>query len=328
MSTMLIMLMVLVQTSALALVSRKRLEEQLPIAVTCTIMTLYAFGAVGKLAWGIYAVGAGTLGAAIFLLYRLPKVWKEALRLLITPATAVLMLIFVWLFICFRRHTAYVWDDFSHWMLAVKNMVYLDAIPSFEQQAAISYTSYPPGATLFGYFWTKLSGGFNEGDPQRAMNLLILSFLLPMMRTQDWRGWLKSLCMAASLFVLPLVYNQAGYSCIYVDTLMGCVMLHAIGTWFASRHDAHDCISIGCALVLLPLLKTSGLFFAVLCLAIMGVDWLLSQYTLYDEREAIRRRVCSGASIDAFMAGASQNLSRCGGVEPLVFLTGQSFGDS
>jgi len=278
MSTVLMFLAIIGAAGPLTIMSHKRLEEQLPIAAAAMIALMYAFGLAGRLVAGWYAVLAGCALGLFLTLFTVIRKWKSSIiRLFLTPGSLFLLLIFGWLFLCFRQHAPFTWDDFSHWMLAVKNTMLWEAFPSAVEEATVSYRSYPPGATLFAYFWTRLSGAFNEGDPQRAMNLLTLCFLLPAMRKQTFQHWFSALSMAGILFLLPLVYHGRAYQTVYVDILMGCIMLHAVSTWFLCEHDGHTLASVCASLFLLPLLKDSGSLMGLMVLMILAIDLLLAQ---------------------------------------------------
>ena len=296
MSTLMMGLIMTGCSSALAFVWRRRFEEQLPIVVTGIILVLYAFGIAGKLILGVYTVIACAFLSWIFVVYKFICSPRDAVRLMLTPGAVMLSLVFLWLLFSFRTHTVHVWDDFSHWALAVKNMVYFDALPSVVENATVSYRSYPPGSTLFEYLWTKLSGGFNEGDPQRAMNLLILSFLIPVMKNRSWGSWFRVLCTTCVIFMLPLAYNHAAYRCIYVDTLMGCIMFFGLYTWFLSEKDIHATISTGCTVVLLPLIKTSGLLMTAIVLIVIVLD-LFSDKSWVDYKKKWQEGALIGATI-------------------------------
>lgn len=165
---------------------------------------------------------------------------------------------FVWALLSFRAHMLYEPDEFSHWGTVLRNMMHFDAIPAGVKEANITYTDYPPATTLFAYFWTRLSGGFNEGDPQRAMNIMILAFLLPAMRAQRWKRWGSALCMACALFVLPTLFNSGAYYTIYADVVLGCVFFHALYAWFFTPRDRGGVLLTGGSLFLLPLIKEAG----------------------------------------------------------------------
>ncbi len=151
-------------------------------------------------------------------------------------------------------------------------MMHFDAIPAGVKEANITYTDYPPATTLFAYFWTRLSGGFNEGDPQRAMNIMILAFLLPAMRAQRWKRWGSALCMACALFVLPTLFNSGAYYTIYADVVLGCVFFHALYAWFFTPRDRGGVLLTGGSLFLLPLIKEAGWGLCLIALAVMAAD--------------------------------------------------------
>ena len=259
-----------------ALLMKKRFEQQLPLAAGSLIAVLYVFGLSGQLKWGLYAAlgcaAAALLAQAVLLIARRAE---HPLQYLLTPGTAAFALVAVWLLFSFRGYMFSEWDDFSHWGLAVKNMYLYSALPAGVPQATISYTDYPPASTLFSWLWTVLSGAFNEVDPQRALNMLMLCCLLPAMKDQEWKKPGKAFCTFAVLFVLPLLFGAAAYRTLQVDMLIGCMALYVLYAWFVCGCDAASCAGIAVSLFVLPLVKEMGLAFALLLMVVMAADTLL-----------------------------------------------------
>lgn len=252
---------------------KQKLEEQLPFAVTAMIVILYLFALLNQLLIGVYALLLLALSLFVAAVFKLLRCRSEKLwHFILTPGTLCFMLVCLWLLFAYRSFSAIVWDDFSHWQLVVKNMMIFDALPSSIAQATVEYRSYPPGTSLFAYFWTRMAGVFNEGDVQRANCMLMMCFLLPLMRNQDWKHWKSALGMFAVLFLLPLAFNDEVYYCAYVDILLGCLMLHALSVWFFCPRGKQAMLSIGAALVMLPLTKDSGFGLALIVLGIIAVD--------------------------------------------------------
>ncbi len=260
----------------MALVTRKNLETRLPMTVTVMVGILYAFGLFGQLTAGFYAVlilAALAFAALAFWMFRMRK--ERPLRYLLTPGSAVLAVAFIWLLLSLRQHLFYECDEFSHWGLAVQNMFYFHAIPTGVSESNLLFYEYPPATTLFEYFFTRLSGSFNEGDPQRAMNLLTLSYLLPMMATQSWKHWKSAACMAVFLVAFPLLFVGYTYQYLLVDGLLGCIMLYSLWIWFFQPHDRETPWQVGSALAMLTLTKNTGFLLAGLVLAIIALDLCL-----------------------------------------------------
>jgi len=278
MSTLLACGILAILTGCLAVLMRKRFEEQLPLSVTLIVAVLYFFSLAGQLMAGFYTVLALTAAAGAGTVWLL---WKrraeKPLRLLMTPGFAAFFLVALWLLLCFRGHMFTAWDDFSHWGLAVKNMHMYQALPAAVPQSTVTYRDYPPATTLFSWFWTQLSGGFNEGDPQRALNMLMMCFLLPLMRKQRWKKWGSSVSMALALFLLPLAFHAEAYRTLAVDLLLGCLVLHALTNWFLVTRDKHTLLVLSCSLFLLPIVKETGVMFALLVLVIIGVDIIMGK---------------------------------------------------
>lgn len=252
-----------------ALCMHKRFEEQLPLAAGLVVVVLYVFALMGKVLWGAYIVLVLALLALIGQLICLIR--RRAIKWILTPGCAVFFLIAAWLLFSFRGYMFTEWDDFSHWGVAVKNLSIFHTLPAGTPEATTTYNDYPPATTLFSWFWTHLSGTFNEEDAQRAVNMLMLCFLLPAMKDQEWKRPGKALCMSAVLFVLPLLFAGNAYRTLQVDVLMGCMLLYILCEWFLGGKNLPG---MGCTLFLLPLVKEMGAAFAVLALVIIAADLL------------------------------------------------------
>lgn len=273
MSTLVVLASVFALAGGGALLLRRRLEEALPLSVALIVGVQYAFGLFGWLSAGFYAALALSVLALVLVAVRLLRGGLGDLRrFLLTPGAVVMLAAFVWALLSFRAHMLYEPDEFSHWGTVLRNMMHFDAIPAGVKEANITYTDYPPATTLFAYFWTRLSGGFNEGDPQRAMNIMILAFLLPAMRAQRWKRWGSALCMACALFVLPTLFNSGAYYTIYADVVLGCVFFHALYAWFFTPRDRGGVLLTGGSLFLLPLIKEAGWGLCLIALAVMAAD--------------------------------------------------------
>lgn len=273
MSTLVVLASVFALAGGGALLLRRRLEEALPLSVVLIVGVQYAFGLFGWLSAGFYAALALSVLALVLVAVRLLRGGLGDLRrFLLTPGAVVMLAAFVWALLSFRAHMLYEPDEFSHWGTVLRNMMHFDAIPAGVKEANVTYTDYPPATTLFAYFWTRLSGGFNEGDPQRAMNIMILAFLLPAMRAQRWKRWGSALCMACALFVLPTLFNSGAYYTIYADVVLGCVFFHALYAWFFTPRDRGGVLLTGGSLFLLPLIKEAGWGLCLIALAVMAAD--------------------------------------------------------
>lgn len=273
MSSLLAACMLFAMAGAAAALTRKRLEEQLPLAVCAVTGVLYAFGLAGGLTAGFYAVGTlAVLSAGVLLAGLASRQRRDVWKRIVTPGSVVFGCIVLWALISYRGYMYTEWDDFSHWGLAVKNMFLFSALPSGVPEATITYVDYPPASTLFEWFWTRLSGAFNEGDTQRAMNVMMMCYLLPVLSKQQWKKPGKALAMAGSLFILPLAVYPNVYRTLQVDCLLGCQALYILHTWFEEKHDRAAMISLCAALFMMTLVKEIGTLVALMLIVIMAAD--------------------------------------------------------
>lgn len=147
------------------------------------------------------------------------KPWK--LRELLTPGTIFLLCGIVYFSFFFIDAKLITYDSFSHWALIVKQMLYDNRLPNF-QNDLIMFQSYPPGSALFLYFVTKTIGP-SEGRMMFAQTLLILGGLTTLFSFVDQRLTLgkkvvMTLLITASSLVL-LTMDTYLYD-LPVDTLL------------------------------------------------------------------------------------------------------------
>lgn len=274
---------------------KRKFEEALPVAASGMIFCLYMFALFHHLALGVWILLVGGVAALAatavgMIISRNEKPWSQ----MFTPGFAAFLLVALWVLISCRGFFATQWDDFSHWQLVVKNMMLLDDLPASYTEATVTYRSYLPGSSLFAYFFTKLSGIFNEGDVQRSVNILIFCFLLPLMRTQDWRHWKSALGMALALFMLPLAFEQRAYQIAYVDVALGCMVLFVLCEWFLRPHDRYSIVAVAATIMLLTLVKDSGFPLALFLIVLMTIDCVCCQQKQNGMKQ-IRMVICFAA---------------------------------
>ena len=168
---------------------KKRFEDLLPIGCASIVLMLFLCGILGFLKQGVYLV----LIISVFLwsyslchLFR-NKTWKEFGNNFLTPAFCIFLAAYIVLTYTNYGMMAATWDEFSHWADIVKAMVSIDDFGTNPEAQSI-FQSYPPGMSLFQYFFEKvyllLNRGelFSEWRLYFSYQIFFLSFFMPFLR--------------------------------------------------------------------------------------------------------------------------------------------------
>lgn len=259
----------------------RRYEDTLPLSVFSLLLLLYIAGLAGLLPYGVIAALALSacclvLAAARVLTKRISC--KALFGNLLTPACAAFALLFTLSVVLNAGRAPYHGDEFSHWAYTVKAMAYCNDFGT-NPAAASLYASYPPGMSLMQYCLQRLSfltsgAVYTEWmlfTPYQSTAFALVICLA--CRGRSWRNALTAAPLAASAVLLPAILYPLFYESIFVDPIMGLLagFLFALA-WRKERYDTLTICTACCGLAVLTLLKDAGVYFAVLCAAVLFFD--------------------------------------------------------
>lgn len=176
-----------------------------------------------------------------------------------------LLIYFLWM-MRNARFTSY--DNFSHWATVVKDMLYTDRMPNFED-TVIRFQSYPLGSSLFVYAVCKVIGTA-EGCFLLAQVLMLVSFLFCMAVFITKKNW-YAIIFIVLYGVWALTANNSIYE-LRVDTLLPAAGVAAWAMIYYYKEKplraVYHCTGL---FILLVNIKNSGIFFFAACLIFLAV---------------------------------------------------------
>ena len=178
-------------------------------------------------------------------------------------------------------------DNMSHWGIMAKTMIRFDRLPN-ASNTAIEFVSYPPGtAGIIKYFCDFV--GTSDGMMMFAQGLLLLTAvftLLAFCKKGQFRG--LALCAAAAALLLVGDITPAD---LRVDTLLAVQAVGALSViaYYGPDQPRKAAFASMPGLVLLGIIKNSGLFFVALDLVVL--TWFLLR-----KREVRRQNVLPAAA--------------------------------
>jgi len=255
---------------------RRSLAQVISAAVFTVCIALYALSIAGaplSVSCGLL-MGLGwfcLLGSGVHALKkrRLPS--KENLFVLLMY---VLAAVFTYTYLYDKLATG--WDEFSHWMLTVKNMHHFDSL-GLGELSSTEYQSYPPALQLFECFYLIFHPEFNESGAYLARTLLLISTLFaPAFHKTSRPLW--GVAKLLILFFVPVAFYASVYSMLYVDAALGMLFAHLLWLYYSEeRFDRFFVFHFVLCACVLALIKGAGLALALFVLMIAVLDFVLGR---------------------------------------------------
>ena len=257
----------------------RRVEETLPVSIGGIPVLLFFGGLLFGLKTAficVLVICVGLLVASFVLLF-VKKGFSSFLSCFLTPGFVLFCLFFLGLIYIHYGRPANGFDEFSHWIDSVREMVILDDFGT-APGAQTLYASYPPGMSLFQYFVQKVyllvspNGGFREWLCYPAYQMLAFSFAFPLLKRVTWKTLIPTVVLLGLGYLSVLTFYDYGLTMCYIDPFLGIVAgsgFALVYTW--EKGDKLRLVTLLVALFLLVMAKDSGLFFAVMVAVAMMI---------------------------------------------------------
>lgn len=226
-----------------------------PYVTACgIILVLMASGMLHVLKYGAWALYmAGWLGGGLMLLRR-----RKPDAVLIVLAVVFAVWLGWQLGVCKSWHN----DDFSHWAQAAESLVRRDAFPDASEKL-IAFQSYPMGATVFIYYVTRFVG---DGEGIRFVAQNFLCGLLMLTLFAHVKGRRKVMIPVTAVVAVFLYKFNRNFQELQVDWLLSYFGIAIASAILFYRNDAKKMLAAALpGIAAVTLVKSSGMFFAVVC---------------------------------------------------------------
>lgn len=244
-----------------------------------------------------YVLGAVALLCIGFIALRLFLEKKRAFYI-ITTEFVIFTVLAVSMIILNAGRLYSLFDEFSHWGLAVKNLFTVGKLP-YSAETNSMFPGYPPFATVICYLGTCFLGRFSESATFVPIDMLLIASFLPVvtgyMRQCAKKGCaVAGRCLAAvpvaGLFCCILCFKLSAFTTIAVDTLIGALAFYVV--WESLQ--AKRTIQIFSALIAafaLTLTKDTGIAFVIFAAIILFTFILVKNIKKKNGRAIFRESV-------------------------------------
>ena len=264
-------------------ISRRKAEIIAPTIFFFIMTILYFSGLVfSSFIYGNIFIILLSIAALIYFVYDVfkeKKNWKEIWEkfrsfIILYSIMGMLLIGFI----------SIVWDDFSHWLLTVKNMVLFNEL-SNNAKSTIVFKTYPPATAIIQYFYNFVGGvgfkSFNlEYNSQLVTNYFVMILFLAMINMTQLSKKSKTILYPV-LFLIPTMFNKEIYVGLYVDAILSIMGVYLIVFYEYTKkqkiNPKFEFIDILLATLFLVLIKSTGTAIVVFCLIYIIIDLILTK---------------------------------------------------
>ncbi|MBD5520632.1 MAG: hypothetical protein HDR03_05305 [Lachnospiraceae bacterium] len=248
---------------------KRTFAESVSVSVMTIIMTLYVFTLFMPLTYSGYVVAGVAMAAFAYSAFYLIKNHRQLqIQSFLSFPFLFFILYCIFTDIAFDQHFAVEWDEFSHWMLVIKNMYHFDNF-GVTGASTVRFSGYPPAANLFECFFNLFSSSFTEGNIYKGLNILLVSLLITPLKdyVKDFK---KAFFSFFVLISVPMLLYTDTYMSLYVDCLLGIMFARLVYIGFSEeKYDLFFIYNFAMSSAVLVLTKAAGMglyLFAVLAL--------------------------------------------------------------
>ena len=268
-----ILSVIIIISSAITVILKKRIEKTIPIALISMILIVYICGIFDNLKLGIAIIKIVFILSLFLLFYRIiisikKKEIKELAKKLITPGLLIYVILFIVFVIYNRQRIFQDLDEFNHWAVIIKDM-FINNKYSMGVNSIIEYNEYPPFTPTLQYIFLQFKGGYAEDTIIIASNILYLSVIIPITSKIKWDKSILYLFIIVPIIIfLPTIFYEDFYINILVDGIIGILAGMIIFEIF-TQQSKKDYILIGLEIISLGLIKPEGILLAICMIALV-----------------------------------------------------------
>lgn len=270
------MSMILINSTIISTILKKRIEQTIPASTLFMIIIIYITGMFDNLKLGITLIeGISTIGLiiALFLLCREKdkNIVRERLKNIITPGAIIYIILCTLIILTNKGRKFDDIDEFNHWGKIIKNMFLFNTYGTNEN-SIITFNEYPPFTAIFQYIFLSVKNIYSEDIIITASSILYISIIIPLTEKIKWNKELKKVLVIVPLIIfIPMIFYPNFYLNILVDGLLGVMFGMCIFYSYKKDDSILKSINIFSMLTMMVLTKTTGIALAVMAFIILFV---------------------------------------------------------
>ena len=282
--------------ASMVIFTKKSFGKVLPLTFIINILILFVSGVL---------FNNLTVGFIINLLFGLYSVYyliknkdkKEFKNNYFSNGFYVFIMLFILICIFDYNRSFSHWDEFSHWGEMIKEMFRLDKLYTVKESVLQAHKDYPPGISLFEFFWCKLTGVYSEATLIKSLHIFEFSLFIPaLFEKKKFKNIFslifRSVISLILIYVLISLFDQHGViNSIYTDYIMAIILAYAIFSVIFEKDLLSNffIFELTLMLILMMLTKQMGLPFCMMIMLVYLVKLIYEKkFNMNNKKELIK----------------------------------------
>lgn len=247
-----------------------------------TLFSCY-LGTLNLLVPAIYLVLAFAVFSLVYVFILKRKDLKANLLSFLSPGMVFFIASSIFFFFALQKENAAfsVWDEFSFWGTAAKNVFAHRQLYTLFESSMINI-SYPPVLPVFSFFMQFFGGAFSEYMVYVAYAVIEMAVVTILFSRIRWKNPVAIVVVA--FFALAGIYSfwwgfegLIAYCTSYADYILGFVFAAPLLIYFSSDDKSLiKYLGVLLGLMLLPLTKDIGFAFGLIASVVIAADMVLA----------------------------------------------------
>lgn len=264
-----VFLILLTFASMLVILTKKRIEEVMPISVVEIVLMIFLAGLFDQLEIGVIIVGILTVVQLIIMLVMALKYQSEIkgiIKNILTPGFVIFSALFMFSAVINHGRILENYDEFTHWGLITKNMFMYNSFGT-NPESVVRFVEYPPFTAIFQYLFLAIQKVYTEDTIIIAHNILYLSIAISFTKNISWKkkDIVKMIGIIPIIIFIPMIFYQNFFLEILVDGMLGIMFAYVMISAVQKEENIQfKYLKIFAGITMLCLTKTTGIALAVI----------------------------------------------------------------
>ena len=201
---------------SLSYIFKKNISRTIPLYFLISFVFLYIFAICNILLIGLYLYIFLNIALDIIVIFKIIKNKdKNIKKLIINNASIIYTILFIVFAIGTRNTSFAVWDEFTFWSIATKNMYYSNSL-YINSATTLVNGGYPPCPTLIQYFFCKIIGNYSQGIELFAYQMFGFSLFMTFFKSDKINDKISTICVLLTILFIPAIFC-GGYFYFTID---------------------------------------------------------------------------------------------------------------
>ena len=254
----------------------KKIESSIIIDILLKITILYVLGLLNQLQIGVIILNIVPILLGIITIIKRRKNIINLKENILTYGMMFFTIIYFSFIIFTYGKMSNIWDEYSYWSVASKNMFYSNKLITNTENML---TIYPPVPTIWQYYFTKTIGVYSQGIEIFATQILGFALLIPLFEQIKTKRKIPTICLSIIILCIPAIFVQIEfYKAIYADIIIGLLIAYTLYQKYNEKNDKFLILSLILSFVSLSLIKLTGLYISLIVVCVFITEILIKIY--------------------------------------------------